>query len=80
MLLKFNELEDAEIEYDWKTLYVALYLDFIDTSALVDYSVKEMSNESYVDNEFINELAWGEGEFSKEELLSKISVDRKSVV
>lgn len=74
MLLKFNELEDAEIEYDWKTLYVALYLDFIDTSALVDYSVKEMSNESYVDNEFINELAWGEGEFSKEELLSKMPI------
>lgn len=74
MLLKFNELEDAEIEYDWKTLYVALYLDFIDTSVLVDYSVKEMSNESYVDNEFINELAWGEGEFSKEELLSQMPI------
>lgn len=74
MLLKINELEDAEIKYDWKTLYVALYLDFIDTSALVDYSVKEMSNELYIDNEFINELAWGEEEFSKEELLLKMPI------
>ncbi|AOR25005.1 DUF2247 family protein [Clostridium taeniosporum] len=74
MLLKINELEDAEIKYDWKTLYVALYLNFIDTSALANYSVKEMSNESYIDNEFINELTWGEGEFSKEELLSKMPI------
>jgi hypothetical protein len=74
MLLKFNELEDSRIKYDWKTLYVALYLDFIDTSALVDYSVKEISDESYIENEFINELAWGEGEFSKEELLSKMPI------
>jgi hypothetical protein len=75
MLLRINELENAEIKYDWKTLYVALYLDFIDISVLVDYSVKEMSNESYVENEFITELAWGEGEFLKEELLVKMPIE-----
>ncbi|SMC29507.1 hypothetical protein SAMN02745134_03929 [Clostridium acidisoli DSM 12555] len=75
MLLRINELEDAKIKYDWKTLYVALYLDFIDISVLSDYSVKEMSNKLYVDNEFITELAWGGCEFLKEELLAKMPIE-----
>lgn len=75
MLLTINEFEDAKIKYDWKTLYVAFYLNFIEYSVLGDYAVKVMSEESYVENKLINELAWGNGKFTKEELLAKMSIE-----
>ena len=75
MLRKVDVLDYAKIKYNWETLYVALYLNLIDISALTDYSIKKMADESYVENEFINELAWGDGEFLKEELFAKMPIE-----
>lgn len=52
-------LSDARIEYSWNTIYIALLYDFIETSEVKEYAIKEMSSDDYQYNESINKLAWG---------------------
>ena len=59
MKITLNMLSDARIEYSWNTIYIALLYDFIETSEVKEYAIKEMSSDNYQYNEFINELAWG---------------------
>lgn len=75
MLIKNDILNDYEINLNWKTLYVALHLDFIDCSVIEDYALKILSDESYVENEFINDLIWEGKDLQKEEVLMKILIE-----
>ena len=75
MLINIEILDTMNIRYDWKTLYVGLSLDIMEIEEVSKYATSLMSKESYVDNEFINELVWGVDGKLKGELLSKMSYE-----
>ena len=72
MTISIDVLDNSGIYYDWRTLYVGVNENLIDCSELNAYALKIMGDDTYEDDEFINELAWGIQRDLKNELLVKM--------
>lgn len=74
MKYKLDILEKNNIEYDWKTVYVGLKLNFIDGEEVKNYAASIIENDESI-NENIMELAWGIEEERSEESIRNILGD-----
>ncbi|HCQ89497.1 MAG TPA: DUF2247 domain-containing protein [Clostridium sp.] len=74
MKYKLDILEKNNIEYDWKTVYVGLKLNFIDGEEVQNYAVSIIENAESI-NENIMKLAWGIEEERLEESIRNILED-----
>lgn len=75
MIITIDMLDKSGVMYDWKTLYVGIKLNLVDYNDLTTYANKIMNDDTYVDNEFINELTWGIDESLKNEIVVKMPLE-----
>lgn len=72
MTITINMLDKSKIKYNWETLYVGISVNLVEVRELTNYALKIMDDDKYEYDEFINELAWGEGDRLKCEILTKM--------
>ncbi len=77
MKIDLKMLENSNIEYNWKTLYVGISSNIIELEELTNYAVNLMSQANYENNDFINELSWGIENKTKEEVLTEMRINCK---
>ena len=72
MKINVKMLDECGIKYDCITLYIGISVNLVECKELSIYALKELENNEDLDNEFIIEVAWGNEDYLKEELLSKM--------
>lgn len=55
--ITLKDLRAKRLTYDWETIYVGMEMAYFTIQAISDYAVELM--EGGINDEFINQLAWG---------------------
>ncbi|QJY42591.1 DUF2247 family protein [Lactiplantibacillus plantarum] len=56
-LITLKDLRAKRLAYNWETIYVGMEMAYFTIQAISDYAVEPM--EGGINDEFINQLAWG---------------------
>ncbi len=62
------------VQYSWATIYTALINNLMENTEVEIYAIELMGSDDYKENDFINNLAWGDLE--KEEIISSIITEK----
>ncbi|KAA6450396.1 DUF2247 family protein [Bacillus swezeyi] len=70
-----NILNENNINYDWKTLYVGLKLGLIESSDITDFAVEFLTSNPESNNQNIIQLAWGDNDIDYARILENLIKD-----
>ena len=75
MKITIKMLDESNLSYSWKTIYVGISTNILECTEISNYAIKLMSEDNYKDDEFINELSWGIEGILKDEVLIKMRMN-----
>lgn len=74
MKVTLNMMRLSGVQYSWATIYTALINNLMENTEVELYATELMGADDYEENDFINDLAWGDLE--KEEIISSIMTEK----
>jgi len=74
MKVTLNMMSLSGVQYSWATIYTALINNLMENTEVEIYAIELMGSDDYKENDFINNLAWGDLE--KEEIISSIITEK----